>query len=306
MAGPYPHEAVAYVLAVCTTVAALLAAAGLVAATAPRWRGTRAAGLSRAAWAALGCGTLGAALVHLPQGPWLSASVRAPSWVCRVVELAVVGVVGLLLLAALAVLGVWATSARHWPALRRTGTLAALAALVPTAVAVGPASVDRGQVVLWRTLAPRTPFGVVRRIEFRVDDQRSGDEVIGGDTLATWTDAQIVAELSALAPWTSRGLGHATRCTEGSPLHVICVTDSGREPDVILPCDGCPMAEPAWREGRAGWEVPELLTRVGELLAPEPAARAYAAQFDEEERGYRALWLYWTADPWDVRARTED
>lgn len=109
-----------------------------------------------------------------------------------------------------------------------------------------------------------------------------------------------------LAMWTSRGIGYSTRCTEGSPLQLIYVTAAGRKLHVILPCDDCPMAEPAWRNGRASWEAPALLTRVGELLAGEPAARHYAEQFDEDERDRRAIGLYWAADPSHVRTPTED
>ncbi len=177
-------------------------------------------------------------------------------------------------------------------------TIAAIATLV--ALAWGPALLGQARVAWWRGLAPHTPFGRVVRIEFRVDNNRLGDEVIAGGTLATWSDRAIVRELTSLAPWTSRGLGYAYRCTEGSPFHLIFVTEAGRELDVLLACDSCASAEPVWRDGRAGWTVPELLTRVGELLINEPVAQAYADRYDEERREYHARWLYWAQDPWDV------
>lgn len=146
---------------------------------------------------------------------------------------------------------------------------------------------------IWQSRAPLTPHGIVERIEFRVD---------GEGTLAVWTDEQTVTELVALCPWTDRGLGYAYNCTGGSPFHLIFVTESGEELDVILAEDDCPTSEPAWRNGRAGWTTPRLLTRVGELLGNEPAAGEYAEQFDEDERKYRARWLYWADDPWHVRS----
>lgn len=189
---------------------------------------------------------------------------------------------------------------------RRVALIPVVAIAALSAVAFTAGWFGDARVAWWQTHAPRTPFGVIERVEFRVDDQRRGDAVIAGGTLATWTDAPTVRELTALAPWTSRGLGYATRCTEGSPFHLVYITETGRELDVILPCDACPMAEPDWRGGRAGWEAPVLLTRLGELLAHEPAAQQYAEQFGDDERDYHAVWTYWAGDPWDVRAQTED
>ncbi len=182
----------------------------------------------------------------------------------------------------------------------RAVCIAVVAIAVLAALPFAAGWLDQAKIAYWRALAPRTPFGVVERIEFRVDDNRLGDEVIAGATLATWSDRAIVRELTSLAPWTSRGLGYAYRCTEGSPFHLIFVTGAGRELDVVLACDSCASAEPVWRDGRAGWTVPELLTRVGELLINEPVAQAYADRYDEERREYHARWLYWAQDPWDV------
>jgi hypothetical protein len=167
--------------------------------------------------------------------------------------------------------------------------------LIATAVALASAAGWFGdaRVAYWQSRAPLTPHGIVERIEFRVD---------GEGTLAVWTDEQTVTGLGALCPWTDRGLGYAYNCTGGSPFHLIFVTESGEELDVILAEDDCPTSEPAWRNGRAGWTTPRLLTRVGELLGNEPAAGEYAEQFDEDERNYRARWLYWADDPWHVRS----
>ncbi len=167
--------------------------------------------------------------------------------------------------------------------------------LIATAVALASAAGWFGdaRVAYWQSRAPLTSHGIVERIEFRVD---------GEGTLAVWTDEQTVTELVALCPWTDRGLGYAYNCTGGSPFHLIFVTESGEELDVILAEDDCPTSEPAWRNGRAGWTTPRLLTRVGELLGNEPAAGEYAEQFDEDERNYRARWLYWADDPWHVRS----
>ena len=167
--------------------------------------------------------------------------------------------------------------------------------LIATAVALASAAGWFGdaRVAYWQSRAPLTPHGIVERIEFRVD---------GEGTLAVWTDEQTVTELVALCPWTDRGLGYAYNCTGGSPFHLIFVTELGEELDVTLAEDACPTSEPAWRNGRAGWTTPRLLTRVGELLGNEPAAGEYAEQFDEDERNYRARWLYWADDPWHVRS----
>lgn len=289
-----PQQVAEGVLFLAAMIAALIATVALIALAVPRWRDSRAARLPNAAWVALACGAAGALLMRLPGRELMSPTLRVPSWLYNnaIINGAAMGL-GLLLLSAVVAHIAWAASGRSIAGLRRRVFSATLAAVVPVAIAAGPLYAQGLRVDFWQSLAPRTPFGVVERIEFRVD---------GEGTLATWTDRATVTKLVALCPWTDRGLGYAFRCTEGSPFHLIFITESGEELDVILAVDACPTSEPAWRNHKAGWTTPVLLTRVGELLADEPAARAYAEQFDGDERDYRARWTYWARDPWGVHS----
>ncbi|HCA46895.1 MAG TPA: hypothetical protein DEP45_05885 [Armatimonadetes bacterium] len=157
---------------------------------------------------------------------------------------------------------------------RAAWALIAVAVLIAVASAMGWLGAAR--VACWQALAPRTPFGTIERVEFRVD---------GAGTLAAWDDGATVADLTALGRWTDRGLGYATRCTEGSDLHLVYITEAGRELDLILPVDDCYIAEPAWSDGRAAWEAQKLLERLGELLEHEPTTRKYALRLRGAEWG---------------------
>ena len=157
---------------------------------------------------------------------------------------------------------------------RRWIFIAALVALVTALVLlVASGAWTQFRVASWQSKAPRTPFGVVERVGFRVAREDGGK-------LATWSDEETVTELVSLIPWTDRGLGYAFNCTQGSPFHLIFITESDELLDVLLAADSCPTSEPAWRDHQVGWTTPELLTRVGELLAEEPAVVEYAGRSD--------------------------
>jgi len=302
-----PSDVAAWLMVLATAAGGLTGTIGLVAMIVPRWRATSAARLRIGSWVALACGTLGVLLLKLPPGMRLTGMgmVRVPSGTTDVLFALAAASLGLMFAVAIAGHVTWAASSDPSPGLRRAATVAVFAAIVPVALAVGPTCVGQAKINWWRARSPETPFGRVVRIELRVDETRVGDERIQAATVVTWIAPAIVQELAALTPWTGSGLGYATRCTEGSPFHLVFVTEAGRELDVILPVDDCASVEPAWRNHQAQWTVPELLTRVGELLAAEPVAQAYADQFDEDVREYCAPWLRWARDPWGTRDETE-
>ena len=286
-----PKEIAVAVLFIAAMIAALIATANLLATAVPRWRDSRAARRPNVAWVALACATVGVVLMRLPTPIALMATwLRLPWGIYIAIINGAAASLGLLFLSAVAAHIAWAASGRSIAGLRRRALIATVAAVVPMAIAVGPAYGQALRVTFWQALAPRTPFGVVERIEFRID---------GEGTLATWTDKATVTDLVALCPWTDRGLGYATKQTDDSSLHLVFVTESGRTLDLILAATGLPVAEPAWMDHQASWEVPELMARIGELLAEEPGAREYAEQFEDDERRFQAPWVYWQQRAWE-------
>jgi len=296
-------------LIVAASLSGAGAAVGIAASLVPRFRDGSAARLKALAWVCIIAAGL-AAVVYQIQVPLGGLALGLVSWISipsvivrgiLPVSIVGLGMAGLAGVAALVAGFAAKTGARQ---MRGVGVAAVLGPIVLFGPIYGPVYYTQVSKAWWADRAPLTPYGRVVRVEMHLDFGQAGrhadDQGAPADVhLATWDDPEFVRELVSLVPWTDPGPGYGFKCQDGSPFALVFVTQSGEERVVILACDDCGTSGPAWDRG-IGWETPRLLARVGRLLVNAPAAQAYAAQFDEDERRYHANWLFWAEYPYDV------